>query len=282
MRIATRPLLVLHHSQTVLSALGKITGPEYRLQILSSWAGLRAAILDSTPSAIVVVDPYLGAAHGPSASLRLLAADFPSVPIIGAVSVRPESTTDLLALAASGVVDFIAVGHDDTVDGLRQRLDQALARPFKSLLDGVLPEGTSARGRVLIERAAEVVVIGGSTVRLAATIGVSRRTLLRWCYRAGLPSPRRLCAWLRMLLAAELLDDPGRSVLGAATTCGYASDSGLRRVMRTFLDTNPSDLREGDAFAAVATAFAAALRRSAPLAYAAASRPRVGGGSSTP
>jgi AraC-like DNA-binding protein len=279
MRIATRPLLVLHHSQTVLAALGKLAGPEYRLQILTSWGGLRAAILDSTPSAIVVVDPYLGEAHGHSAALRLLAADFPSVPIIGAVSVRPESAVDLHALAHSGVVDFIAVGHDDTVDGLRLRLDQALARPFKALLDSVLPAGTSARGRVLIERAAEVVVTGESATRLAATIGISRRTLLRWCYRAGLPSPRRLFAWLRMLLAAELLDDPGRSVLGVATTCGYSSDSGLRRVMHNFLDTNPSDLREGDAFAAVSTAFAATLNRSARLANSAASRAR--GGSST-
>lgn len=266
MRIATRPLLVLHHSDTVLAALGKLAGPTYRLQFLSNWAGLRAAILDSTPAAIVVVDPYLGAAHGISASLRLLAADFPSVPLIGAVSVRPDSGSDLLALADSGAVDFIALGHDDTADGLRQRLDQGLARPFKSLLDGVLPESTSARARILVENAAEVVVTGGSAEKLSAAIGVSRRTLLRWCYRAGLPCPRRLCAWLRMLLAAELLDDPGRSVLCAARSCGYSSDSGLRRVMRSFLDTNPSDFRDGDAFAAVAKGFVADLRRSAALA----------------
>jgi AraC-like DNA-binding protein len=268
MRIATRPLLVLHHSHSVLATFGKLAGPMYRLQVLASWAGLRAAILDSTPAAVVVVDPYLGAAHGVSASLGLLAADFPSVPIIGAVSVRPESGADLLALADAGVVDIIAVGHDDTSDALRRRLDQGLARPFKSLLDGILPAGTSDRARVLVERAAEVAVTGGSAENLSAAIGVSRRTLLRWCYLAGLPSPRRLFAWLRMLLAAELLDDPGRSVLCAARSCGYSSDSGLRRVLRSFLDTNPSDLRKGNAFAAVAEGFVAALRRSAPLAYA--------------
>ena len=37
-----------------------------------------------------------------------------------------------------------------------------------------------------------------------------------------------------MLLAAELLDDPGRTISDAALACGYASDSSLRRAFELY------------------------------------------------
>src|SRR3712207_9332148 len=83
--------------------------------------------------------------------------------------------------------------------------------------------------RSIVDAAAEVVAVGGHGRDLARSLQLSRRTLLRWCERAELPPPRKLLAWMRILLACELLDDPGRTVLSVAHACGY-SRSEERRV----------------------------------------------------
>jgi AraC-like DNA-binding protein len=62
-------------------------------------------------------------------------------------------------------------------------------------------------------------------------------------------------AWMRILLAASLLDDPGRTVLGVAYACGYSSDSSLRRAMQDFLGTVPTALRREGAFSRAARLF---------------------------
>ncbi|MBV9110730.1 MAG: AraC family transcriptional regulator, partial [Gemmatimonadetes bacterium] len=84
---------------------------------------------------------------------------------------------------------------------------------------------------------------------------LSERTVLRWTERAALPPPRRLMAWMRILLAASLLDDPGRTVLSVAYACGYSSDSSLRRAMQDFLDTVPTVLRREGAFSRASHTF---------------------------
>ena len=64
---------------------------------------------------------------------------------------------------------------------------------------------------------------------------------------------------MRILLAASLLDDPGRSVLSVARACGYASDSSLRRAMQDFLASGPTALRRAGAFNRASSAFLAEL-----------------------
>ena len=81
----------------------------------------------------------------------------------------------------------------------------------------------------------------------------------RWCRRADLPPPRRLLAWLRLLLAADLLDDPGRSVASIAEACGYASEVSLKAALRQFMGAPPSELRRRGAFDTAARAFAQEL-----------------------
>ena len=112
---------------------------------------------------------------------------------------------------------------------------------------------------MIIDAAADIVTAGEHGRDLASSLGLSRRTLLRWTDRAGLPPPRKLLAWMRILRACELLDDPGRSVLSVANATGYASDSGLRRITQKFLRASPTELRERGAFAIASTAFVRAL-----------------------
>jgi AraC-like DNA-binding protein len=123
----------------------------------------------------------------------------------------------------------------------------------------------SGAARAILAAATSVVVEGGYGGELARSLHVTTRTLSRWCRRARLPPPRRLLAWMRILLAGELLDDPGRTVSDVALSCGYAADSSLRHALRSFVGVNPSELRERGAFAVTAEAFVRELQEAQRL-----------------
>src|SRR5690606_19271666 len=187
--------------------------------------------------------------------LRTLLSEYPSTAVLAALEVRPERFDDLRTLGKWGVVQVISIDHDDTPHSIAQRLRGARGRPLRALLEEVLPPETSGRARAIVEAATDVVTVGDHGRDLASALHLSRRRLLRWCQRAGLPAPRRLLAWMRVLLACELLDDPGRTVLSVAHTCGYSSDSGLRRITQKFLKSSPTELRDRGAFRIAAAAF---------------------------
>jgi transcriptional regulator GlxA family with amidase domain len=175
--------------------------------------------------------------------LRTLLERFPAVPIFAAFDVQPGRWADLSTVARWGVVDVISIGHDDTPVALRKRFRSATARALKALLQTTLPVDTPGHVRAIVEAAAETAAVAGNARYMARALNVSRRTLLRWTERAGVSPPRRLLAWMRILLAAELLDDPGRTVGSVARACGYSDDSGLRAVMRQFVRATPTELR---------------------------------------
>jgi AraC-like DNA-binding protein len=261
MKAGVRPLLVLHTLPRIREVLRRIEPDTYSFRDVQSWSELAAEIAAAPPSALVVVDPYhsdtAGEALAPA--LRSVLVDFPSIPVFAVMEVRPGRRDELRTVGRWGVAEVIALDHDDTPAALRRRFREAAGRPLKTLVAGVLPRALSTRARTLVEAAAEVVTIAGDARDMARRVGVSRRTLLRWSKDSELPPPRRLLALMRVLLAAELLDDPGRTVRHVAEACGYASDSGLRRVMQTFLGTNPTALRRKGAFSRASRIFLAQM-----------------------
>lgn len=262
MRLGDQPLLVLHGDERFRERVRAVSGTGFTFHEYADWGLLSEAVRNSPPSALVIVDPYIEAkGDGPTPYLRDLLNEFPSAPVFAALAVVPERLDDLRTLGAWGVTQIISLQHDDTVAALGRRFRSAQGRPLKALLEQVLPGDTSGRARALLDAAAEVVSVAGTAEDLAQTLRVSRRTLLRWCQKSDLPPPRELMAWMRILLAAELLDDPGRTVVTVAQGCGYASDSGLRRVMSSFLGMNPRELREKGAFAEASKAFLEALEQ---------------------
>jgi len=256
----------MHPDPAFRDRVRKACGNDYHFQALSDWEALHEAVRESPPAALAVVDPYEpvpgyrrnGRAEL-SPALRSLLMEYPSLAVLAALEVRPERFDDLRTLGKWGVVQVISIDHDDTPHSIAQRLRGARGRPLRALLEEVLPPETSGRARAIVEAATDVVTVGDHGRDLASALHLSRRTLLRWCQRAGLPAPRRLLAWMRVLLACELLDDPGRTVLSVAHTCGYSSDSGLRRITQKFLGASPSDLREQGAFRQAAQAFVEVL-----------------------
>ncbi|HET8655314.1 MAG TPA: helix-turn-helix domain-containing protein [Longimicrobiaceae bacterium] len=257
MKRVYRPLLIMHPDAGFRDRVRQACGNDYHFLALPDWGALLEAIRESPPAALVMVDPYDGQRLAPA--LHEVLRAFPSTAVIAALEVTPDRHEDLRTLGRWGVVQVISLDHDDTPLSIAQRLRAARGRPLRGMLEKILPVEISGRGRAIIDAATDVVSAGQHGRDLADALDLSRRTLLRWCQRAGIPAPRRLLAWMRVLLACELLDDPGRTVLSVANSCGYSSDSGLRRITQRFLGASPTELREHGAFDRAASLFVALL-----------------------
>lgn len=262
MRRVRRPLLVLHPDAAFREQVRKAGGKRFEFVQVHAWESLRELVRSSPPAALIVVDPYESDGLDLSATLRALLLEFPSATVIAALALRPDRYRDLRTLGAWGVADIIVRGEDDTTEAMARRLRAIQGRPLQSLLERSLPPNTSGQARALLMAAAEVVSTGGQAKEMAKMLYLSPRTLLRWCERAELPPPRRILVWMRVLMAAELLDDPGRTVSSVAHACGYSSDNSLRRALQDFLETTPTTLRREGAFGIASQAFLEDLSRS--------------------
>jgi AraC-like DNA-binding protein len=231
------------------------------LRILNSWDDLLDEVRTAPASSLLIVDPY-GFGSGtdrPSIELSSLLNRFPSLTVTAALAVGPGRLSDVLKLGQWGVVQIIDMEEETTAIALGQRLLAARGRPLRGLVERALPAYTSAAARAILSAASTIVAEGGQGRDLAKALHITPRTLSRWCRRAALPPPKRLLAWMRILLAAEFLDDPGRPVSAVALACGYAADSSLRLALRRFTGLNPTDLRERGAFNVASEAFLQAL-----------------------
>jgi len=257
-RPVIRPLFLLHGSSVLHERLSRVELDAFRLTVVRGWDELGAALRRAPGTAVSVVDPY--DAHGElSGELRTLLDELPSSTVLAACEVSPERADDLRALVRWGVADIVALGREDTAPALARRIAAVQGRTIHRLLRRALPRGVPSRARALLIAAAETVAAGGQSPELAAVLGVNERTVPRWFERADLPPPRRLLAWLRLLLACELLDDPGRSAASVARACGYASEVSLKAALRQFMGAPPSELRERGAFETAANRFAREL-----------------------
>jgi AraC-like DNA-binding protein len=258
MQTVARPLLVLHSDALFRERLRRIGNQRFQCQFVTDWDALREAVREAPPAALIVVDPYThsyGAEAELAPELRSLLWEFPSATVIAALEVKRGRIRDLRTLGEWGVKEVIALDEEDTLEAIARRLRSAQGRPLQSLLERSLPATLSGRARTLLMAAAEVVAEGGHGRDLAASLRLSERTLLRWAEQADLPPPRRVLAWMRVMLACELLDDPSQTVLSVAYTCGYASDSSLRRAVQEFTGVLLTDLRKQGAFSTASRVF---------------------------
>jgi AraC-like DNA-binding protein len=161
-------------------------------------------------------------------------------------------------LLDQGVTDIADVDLETTANAIRPRLQAVHAQPLKRLVEPALSRFASANTHTLVRAAAEVAVDGGTAVDLAEVFRSTERTVSGWCAREALPPPRRLLAWLRLVLALSLLESPHRSVARAAQGAGYSFDHSLRRAVRDMLggDAPPRERTASQAL----DAFASELR----------------------
>lgn len=235
---------------------------EYRPKTVRSWDALEEAVATADPSTVALVDPYSGREPGepPSPRLFQLIQLRPSIPVVVAVDLDKAPVDDIVALLGGGVSEILDLDFENTPGALVSRLRGTHARPLKRRMEEILSPYASADAANIVRAACEVAVDRGGANDLSRRFGVEPRTISGWCRREGLPPPRRLQAWARVLLAAMLLEEEGRPITNAARAAGYVTDNALRRALRELLGADTSTLERGTIFQTASEIFNAELR----------------------
>jgi hypothetical protein len=211
----------------------------------AGWGELIDAASFAPPSTVVLVTPFTAGESDPRVSRQVqeLLSVTQILPVVAMVPLAPKYGAAVRQLLAMGIAEVADADFEATAGALRLRLLAAHAKPLKNLVEPALSRFVSESALTLIRGAIETAVDRGSALDLAALFGAADRTVTGWCHREGLPPPRRLLAWMRVLLALALLREPRRSVLNAAVSAGYGTEHALRRVLREFLggDAQPRE-----------------------------------------
>ncbi|HEU4560033.1 MAG TPA: hypothetical protein VFS20_19440, partial [Longimicrobium sp.] len=184
-----------------LGPLSTLPAPYHR--IVLDWGEMIAAVRQEPPSSVAIIDPVAGDSLDPR--VRELVAAAALVPVLAVIPFDAAHAGFLRPLYDGGVADVADAGFECTPNGILPRLHEVHAMRFKQLLEPHLSRFVSMEALILVRAAAGVVVDRGAATDLAQLFESSERTVAGWCVRAGLPPPRRLFAWLRLLLATALL-----------------------------------------------------------------------------
>jgi AraC-like DNA-binding protein len=231
----------------------------YTGRTLEGWDEVFELAPEMPPSSIVVIDcTSPDGVSGPARMWDLLTT-FPSISVVAAVPLLATPPALIRELLDRGISEFLDLDLDCSPVLAIRRFREARGRPFTRRVDASLSRYVSADGRTLIRAAAQVAVAEGNAAELAEVFGVTPETVGSWCVDAGLPPPRTLQTWMRLLLAATLLEERGRNVASIARHCGYSSDRSLRRALNKFVGTDARSARQGSTFDIVAAEFNSAL-----------------------
>jgi AraC-like DNA-binding protein len=255
-----RLILLLHPDEGFQRLVRGSLSAGFGCWTLADWSALGEAARDAAPSTVAVVDPFLGSTDGgPAEALKDFLAQYPWFPVVATLP-SGAPVDHLHTLCEWMVAEVVLRGVEDTADGIALAVRHAQGTVMQGLMDEVLPPYVTGRARRLLLAAAEAVAAGGHAPDLAALLGVTETTVMRRCERLHLPPPRRLLAWVRVLLAAKLLDQPGRTSQSVAYACGYSAEAALRRVVKEFLDVSVTELRKRGALRTAAGVFLKELR----------------------
>lgn len=240
--------------------IGQLTlPPPYRPRTLAGWDQLWSLLPGTDPGAVLLVDPYTMEGKADQAFWNLLER-FPSLTVVAAVDVTGRRIVDLRRMTLAGISETWNLRLSYPREVAAALLDSTCARPLKRRLEPHLSRFVTGNARIILRAAAEVAVRRGGAQELAGVFGVSRTTLASWCDAAALPPPRRLQLWMRVLLAALLLQDTGRTIRDAAAASGYSTDRSLRRLMNQLLGSDTRTLRGATPFELAAREFNEELR----------------------
>lgn len=225
------------------------------LHRVDDWEALKGALRSTSQTAVCFADAMAGVQGEPGLAegLREVRAEFPFVALVACLRVEPSDAHLLAALQSWGVADVLDLNRENTIAAIAKRLEEVKGVWVQRLLTRAVPRSLSARGRALVELVGNVAAEGGHVPELASALSVYKRTVPRWCAVAGVPEARRIFSWIRLLLAADLLDDHRRSIENIARASGFASAASLKSSTRAFTTLSPSELRERGAFETVAT-----------------------------
>lgn len=224
-------------------------------EVVDDLVGLVAA--GGVSVAVVEARDRSGRATAPM--VRLLRAGFPHLPILAYCDPRRVRAADIVALVRAGADDLIYRGEDDARHALAAVLAGAAGRragaQVLDALGAAVPDAVRPVLAYALDHATEPLTVDD----LAHGLAIPRRTLASRLARAGVPTPSALITWARLLAAARLLGDPGRSVEQVASQLDFPSATALRNTLKRYTGRTPGEVRADGGARALLAAFTAAL-----------------------
>ena len=217
------------------------------------------AMLEHGLAAAAVVDKRDAQGDSTLAVVRRIRTAYAGVPVVLYCTLTAEASRDVLEFARAGVNDIVFRGLDDVRVALRAAIhaavDHSAAEWTLAELEPLMPSNVSSIVRYCVENGRRNV--GVEDVALA--LSVTRKTLVNRLKAAGYPSTSSLIAWGRLLRAARLLNDPGRSAEQVALLLGFANGSALRNMMKRYTGLTTTEVRENGGLRCVLRAFKSEL-----------------------
>jgi AraC-like DNA-binding protein len=234
-----------------LTVVALVIGPTYRARIRGALSGradvrfceLRGELLPlavATHAGAIIAEPRDRAREDVSSVVAAIRAGLPSVPVIAYVADGSATSADILAMARAGVHDLVRTGFDDVGFALGTALASGAADTIRAELEQLVPPAAWPFVSWCLTRTQAPISIRAA----AEALGLDRRTLSRRLDRAGLPHPRRIAGWCRVIAAARLLDEPIYTLERVALLLDFPSGTALRNMLRRYTGLRPSEIRE--------------------------------------
>jgi AraC-like DNA-binding protein len=193
----------------------------------------------------VVVSAYGPAVAEALGLTRVLRARHPNVPVLIYYDARHTNPRDLLAFFQAGAAEIVQTGADD----LRRVFASVLATAghrvkTRQILDQLEPD-LPPQARPIMAYLLEKGDTPLSIEEAAAAVGIARRTLEKRLAGLGYPPPETLIGWCRLLVAAHLLEDQGRTFDEVALELDFPSGMALRSMLKRYTGVSGRAARAG-------------------------------------
>lgn len=213
------------------------------------------ALVEHDLARVVVVDLRDREGRSTLDMVRHIREAYPSVPVVLYCAISADTSRDVLAFARAGVNDLVLRDVDDLRHTLRTALttatDHCSARFVLEELKSLVPANVVPMLRYCLENGRRALTVED----VADALHVHRKTLVGRLGSAHLPTPSALIAWCRLLVAARLLEDPGRSVEEVALLLDFPSGTSLRNMMKRYTGLRPGEIRQNGGVRCVLHAF---------------------------
>lgn len=176
--------------------------------------------------------------------IREIATQRPNTAIIVYCRAGSQYSSDIRALTAAGVHQFVFAGIDDSGSAFAEVLHSArrhcAADSVMRRLAPLVPTSLHPIVETALSEPAELTTIGS----LANARGVHRKTLFNLCDRAKFLTPGELLTWCRLALVGHYLDTTGCTLETIALEMAFASDTALRNTIKRYTRMRGTDLRQ--------------------------------------
>jgi AraC-like DNA-binding protein len=193
------------------------------------------------------------------AAVRTLHADYPTVPILVYAPLTPQGARDMLEAARAGATEIVIANFDDVGITLSRRLSTAqavaLGRQVMARVTELVPVSVAALIDYFLRHGRSAPTVAAA----ARALSLHQKTLALHCAGARCPGPSALACWARLILAAQRLEDPGRTAERAALELGFPSASAFRNMLKRYTGLSPSEVRERGGSLCVVEMFTARL-----------------------